>query len=172
MHSTLFKIASKLLPPPSPLTAAFPCNCRHIKQCARWVPTETGKCFLKNWGRWKRVPFYFIFSLGLSQFGCTFCCTLCPTRRPWRTSLWRYSPEVITAPSWTPKELLFLLPTPIFGLDRSKKSFKPLPDVWGGEKKHSKQPNSSFTVSTAKLLPGPPRNSFQVQRKIVQKHTK
>jgi hypothetical protein len=45
-------------------------------------------------------------------------------REGWRTPLWRYSTEVITAPSWTPKELLFLLAIPFLDLDRGKESFK------------------------------------------------
>jgi hypothetical protein len=43
-------------------------------------------------------------------------------------------------------------------LNRGKKSSQALPDVWGGVKKHSKQPNSSFTVSITKSPPGSLRN--------------
>jgi hypothetical protein len=40
----------------------------------------------------------------------------------------------------------------LFLLGQRYKSFKALPDEWRGEKKHSNQPNSSFTVTTAKSV--------------------
>jgi hypothetical protein len=43
-------------------------------------------------------------------------------------------------------------------LCRGKKSSQALPNVWGWVKKHSKHPDSSVIVSTAKSPPGPPWN--------------
>ncbi len=106
----------------------------HVKEHVLWIWT-----WVWTWTKYEYVNTY-------SKCSCTSTYTY--------TSQRSSSPLLELQCSY----ILFLMLNPFFGLHRSKKSFQALPDVWGREKKHSKQPNSSFTVSTAKLPPGPPRN--------------
>ncbi len=117
---------------------------------------QTRKYFSQKWIKICRRKLIVFSLLVLHRCGRTFRCTLWITWRPLRTDLWRGTQGVITAPLWTYKELFFTCKL-LFYAWTEMKSLLSDPGHWGVEK-HLQLPNSSFTVSTTKSPPCPPRN--------------